>query len=81
MEMCMLLLNSLPTLLRSAALPKDYIEVLLFLQGTGNGGFRYIVQTVLLPIVLAVTLLQLVVKNGKKWVDKPQLCPDMSQPW
>ncbi|CAL8466862.1 g6398 [Coccomyxa elongata] len=49
--------------------------------GTGNGGIGYIVQTVLLPIVLAVTLLQLVVKNGKKWVDKPQLCPDMSQPW
>ncbi len=50
-------------------------------QGKGEGGAVYIVQTVLLPIVLAVVLLQLVVKNGKKWVDRPQLCQDMSQPW
>lgn len=55
--------------------------MLLFLQGKGEGGIGSVVQTVLLPIILAITLLQLVVKNGKKWVDKPQLCPDMSQPW
>jgi len=50
-------------------------------QGKAESGAAYVVQAVLLPVLLAVSLLQLVVKNGKKWVDKPQLCPTLSQPW
>lgn len=35
----------------------------------------------LLPSAATVALLWYVVKNGKKFVLKPQLCPSLAQPW
>ena len=38
-------------------------------------------QLVLMPVLVAVALAFLVVKNGKALVNRPQLCPELSQPW
>jgi hypothetical protein len=51
------------------------------LQGRGELGMSYLVQTVAMPMLLAVLLLNILFKNGKKWVDRPQLCPSLAQPW
>ena len=49
-------------------------------QGTGTL-VAALVQQVVLPILTAGVILALVVKNGKALVCRPQLCPQLSQPW
>jgi phosphatidylinositol 4-phosphatase len=47
-----------------------------------EGGFKatagHVVQAVLLPLTLSVGLVMLVVKNGRRLVNKPQLCPQLA---
>lgn len=38
-------------------------------------------QSVLLPLAVAAALLYVLVKNGRSMVDRPQLRPELCQPW
>ena len=39
------------------------------------------VQSVLLPLALTGAILAALVRNGRRLVNRPQLCPDLTQPW
>lgn len=51
------------------------------MQGPQDGMLSQLLQSVLLPVGIAAALLFLVMKNGKALVCRPQLCPQLSQPW
>ncbi len=38
-------------------------------------------QSTLVPLAVAGALLFVLVKNGKAMVDRPQLRPELAQPW
>ena len=38
-------------------------------------------QSTLMPLAVAAALLFVLVKNGKAMVDRPQLRPELAQPW
>ena len=39
------------------------------------------IQQVLLPCALAWFILKSIVRNGKRLVNRPQLCPGLTHPW
>ena len=45
------------------------------------GALAIFVQQVVLPLGLAYFIMKNIVKNGKRLVNRPQLCPDLSHPW
>ena len=52
------------------------------LQGTGDASVASVLfQSVLLPLAAAGALLFVLVKNGRTMVDRPQLRPELCQPW
>ena len=52
------------------------------LQGTGDASaLAVLFQSVLLPLAVAGALLFVLVKNGRTMVDRPQLRPELCQPW
>ena len=52
------------------------------LQGIGgDSALSVLFQSVLLPLAVAAALLFVLVKNGRTMVDRPQLRPELCQPW
>jgi hypothetical protein len=51
-------------------------------QGRQEGPFlSTVVQSVIIPLAFCALMLFLITKYGKKLVNRPQLRPDLSQPW
>jgi len=51
------------------------------LQGYQKASLLGAAQMVVLPVLLGVVLFRSTMKNGSELVTKPQLRPDLVQPW
>jgi len=58
------------------------LNPMLVLQGRQEGPFlSTVVRSIFMPFAFSALMLFLIVKFGKKLVNRPQLRPDLSQPW
>ena len=65
-----------------ATAASQYLLACCPLQGTGDASaVSVLFQSVLLPLAVAAALLYVLVKNGRTMVDRPQLRPELCQPW
>jgi len=60
---------------------QDSSEVDVVLQGYQKASLLGAAQMVVLPVLLGVVLFRSTMKNGSELVTKPQLRPDLVQPW
>ena len=67
------------------ARPSQRCTVLLLQGRTGGEGVAgvsaAVVQQVALPLGLAFFIVRAIVANGKRLVNRPQLCPRLAHPW